>query len=63
MENASSTRNSANLDYVEFGKHVAVSQGEGVTVQVAAIRLGDIGVLVQLIRERCLQVDVQLQKR
>lgn len=43
---------SAHLDYVEFGKQVAVCQGEGVTVQVEASRLSGIRVFVQLMRER-----------
>lgn len=47
---------------VEFGKQVAVCQGEAVSIQVGTLRLHFIWVLLQLVRQGRLQVPVQLHQ-
>lgn len=48
------------LHNVQFGKQVAVRQGQRVAVQEPARRLRHVWVLVQLVGQRSLQVRVQL---
>lgn len=48
------------LHHVQLGKEVAVRQGQRVSVQEPARRLGRVWVLVLLVGQRCPQVAVQL---
>lgn len=48
---------------VEFGKQVAVCQGEGVSIQVQTFRLRFVWVLVQLVGQGRLKVLGQLHQR
>lgn len=50
------------LDNVEFGKQVAVCQGEGVTIQIEAWGFRDIWVLVKLMGKRHFQEHIQLHQ-